>query len=877
MARARPSTPPLQPLALHSSVLPATPPPNASTSTSSGSASTNLALSQSPLALLDEDPSPPPTPTPSSSSHPSTNPLVLLSSAARIRAISPPTPAPSPQPHSTSRFPPPPSLAPGWADPSSGAAEEDDEQVLVATIRQQFAGMSMQARQRLLQSLIADSPPSSLSPLLPIITPRLKRDFLRTLPLELSFHVLSFVEDVRTLARASAVSRFWRALLEDEGTWKRMCWKSGFGSTEESHFMSHGQRLRNLEFGEREVEEGTPAGRERRGTLNREELSEFAARAENFGLRTGRDRDRELALSPTPNETMAWMEPVPQYPNFQPAVADMDVDGSDWNPTTTALLSPRRNRPLSLSHVSADPLASTSSAPHLLSSSLPSSANPSPSLPSSFFSSTSSPHREAASTPSKKPFSYKTHFKRAYLTESAWLRGPGRLLSTQMSADDGVVTSLGFDSEWIVVGMATSKVHVFEAGTGSYVKTLDGHELGVWCLTLVSKGGGRREEDTIKRKDSNAWEPAPTSPPTTSSSVPPSTPRRPARNATVHSDQPARRTGDNRTRFTNDSPTNSTFFRHPRASDDAPTSPEAHRPRRRSFHSFERRDKEGIRTGGMGLGAGGETGDSSQQAGVCGTARGWGQRGAIVVSGGCDRDVRVWDVETGQCLWVLQGHTSTVRCMRVLDGRPIAVSGSRDATLRVWNIQTGQPIHLLSGHEHSVRCIEVSGNKVVSGSYDATCRLWDVDTGECLFIFRGHIHQIYAVAFDGIRVVTGSLDSTVRIWSATTGEHLALLQGHTSLVGQLQLDPVSSVLITGGSDGRCIAYDLTAFQPIHRLCAHDNSVTCLQFDDRFIVTGGNDGRIKLWDFKTGAYIRELAEPCDAVWRVTFRDDKYLVF
>lgn len=71
----------------------------------------------------------------------------------------------------------------------------------------------------------------------------------------------------------------------------------------------------------------------------------------------------------------------------------------------------------------------------------------------------------------------------------------------------------------------------------------------------------------------------------------------------------------------------------------------------------------------------------------------------------------------------MRGHTSTVRCMRVIDGRPIAVSGSRDATLRVWNIETGQALHLLAGHEHSVRCIEVSGNKVVSGSYDASCRV----------------------------------------------------------------------------------------------------------------------------------------------------------
>ena len=107
-------------------------------------------------------------------------------------------------------------------------------------------------------------------------------------------------------------------------------------------------------------------------------------------------------------------------------------------------------------------------------------------------------------------------------------------------------------------------------------------------------------------------------------------------------------------------------------------------------------------------------------------------------------------------------------------------------------------------------------------------------------------------------------------------ESIALLQGHTSLVGQLQLDPISDVLVTGGSDGRVIVFSLTTYETLHRLCAHDNSVTCLQFDSRFIVTGGNDGRIKLWDFKTGAFIRELGEGCEAVWRVVFRDDRCVV-
>lgn len=62
----------------------------------------------------------------------------------------------------------------------------------------------------------------------------------------------------------------------------------------------------------------------------------------------------------------------------------------------------------------------------------------------------------------------------------------------------------------------------------------------------------------------------------------------------------------------------------------------------------------------------------------------------------------------------------------------------------------------------------------------------------------------------------------------------------------------------------------------HRLCAHDNSVTCVQFDDRFVISGGNDGRVKLWDLRTGKFIRELTRPCDAVWRVSFKDDKCVI-
>ncbi|KAL1966087.1 hypothetical protein VTN77DRAFT_4835 [Rasamsonia byssochlamydoides] len=245
----------------------------------------------------------------------------------------------------------------------------------------------------------------------------------------------------------------------------------------------------------------------------------------------------------------------------------------------------------------------------------------------------------------------------------------------------------------------------------------------------------------------------------------------------------------------------------------------------------------------------------------------------ILVSGGCDREVRVWNMATGACLHLLRGHTSTVRCLKMAD-QNTAISGSRDTTLRIWDLSTGMCRSVLVGHQASVRCLAIHGDLVVSGSYDTTARIWSISEGRCLRTLSGHFSQIYAIAFDGKRIATGSLDTSVRIWDPQTGQCHAILQGHTSLVGQLQMR--GDTLVTGGSDGSVRVWSLTRMAPIHRLAAHDNSVTSLQFDSTRIVSGGSDGRVKVWSLKTGQLLRELSTPAEAVWRVAFEEEKAVI-
>lgn len=337
-----------------------------------------------------------------------------------------------------------------------------------------------------------------------------------------------------------------------------------------------------------------------------------------------------------------------------------------------------------------------------------------------------------------------------------------------------IPTSIALDSDWVVVGLGNSRIHVFSAKTGVLSRTLVGHGAGVWAVALI-KGSNHSAEDAAKDHEEDG------------------------------------------------------------EIDDYEDADEEERRLPRTFRNALGLDSSRSRSRGrrsFGAPTYDPTSSPPSTAGPlpeplpsdpAGSSIGWGQPNALVVSGGCDKDLRVWDVKSGYCIYVLRGHTSTIRCLKVLHHRPIAVSGSRDCTVRVWDVQRGKQIRVLEGHESSVRCLDVWGNKVVTGSYDTTCRVWDVETGECIHILRGHFHKVYSVAFDGVRIASGGIDTTVRLWDAESGcvclhfllhrvltfasrVCLALLQGHTALVALLQLSP--TVLVTGGSDGRVITFSL---------------------------------------------------------------------
>ncbi|KAK1868842.1 hypothetical protein I4F81_011324 [Pyropia yezoensis] len=188
---------------------------------------------------------------------------------------------------------------------------------------------------------------------------------------------------------------------------------------------------------------------------------------------------------------------------------------------------------------------------------------------------------------------------------------------------------------------------------------------------------------------------------------------------------------------------------------------------------------------------------------------------------GSRRSPGVWDVEGGNCVAVLKGHTDWARPACVVEvafaadgvrGRGLVqrvVSVSGDGTLRVWDVEREECIAVLRGHATSVRgacavgvadgVVGVGGGgtvqRVVSWS-GMELRVWDVERQECVAVLGGHTAHVTCVrvvevsveAGDGAtvrtvqRVVSGSDDKTLRIWEIESGTCVAVLRGHTSRV-----------------------------------------------------------------------------------------------
>ncbi|KAI5815844.1 sulfur metabolite repression control protein [Pyronema omphalodes] len=90
------------------------------------------------------------------------------------------------------------------------------------------------------------------------------------------------------------------------------------------------------------------------------------------------------------------------------------------------------------------------------------------------------------------------------------------------------------------------------------------------------------------------------------------------------------------------------------------------------------------------------------------------------------------------------------------------ITASLDGTVKFWDVPTGACTNTLFGHIEGVWAVAADTLRVVSGAQDSMVKVWDVNTGACQRTITGHAGPVTCVGLSDSRMVTGGDDGVVR-------------------------------------------------------------------------------------------------------------------
>lgn len=96
----------------------------------------------------------------------------------------------------------------------------------------------------------------------------------------------------------------------------------------------------------------------------------------------------------------------------------------------------------------------------------------------------------------------------------------------------------------------------------------------------------------------------------------------------------------------------------------------------------------------------------------------------IVFVAGCDPVIRSFNLQTGQSK-VYSGHKGWIYTIKVHDGR--LYSGGDDRSIIVWQLDTTKILEQLFGHENGVTSLDFAYGDLYTGSFDHYIICWDLE------------------------------------------------------------------------------------------------------------------------------------------------------
>ncbi|WP_420841936.1 WD40 repeat domain-containing protein [Fimbriiglobus ruber] len=269
--------------------------------------------------------------------------------------------------------------------------------------------------------------------------------------------------------------------------------------------------------------------------------------------------------------------------------------------------------------------------------------------------------------------------------------------------------------------------------------------------------------------------------------------------------------------------------------------------------------------------------------------------------------VQVVAAKNGTVKWLAEGHGAKF-VRGVAWSGDLVVSGGDDAGVVVWNAGDGTIQRRFSELAAPVNTVDIRGNRVLAGTgvnelhlYDSGLKFdswpdyqaeralvyhWDLRAQRDAVVLRGHREQVNSVRFinDGGRILSCSggwlhgSEHSAFVWDTDTSVPITNLERQSAAVVGSCADANGRIIFTVCWDGEVQAWDGSRVQDTKPIISHTQEIRIVEFspDGRRVVTTSWDDPPRIWDVESGVPIATLDGHECLIRTVWFSPDGRLV-
>ncbi|KAJ1661064.1 hypothetical protein IWQ61_000102 [Dispira simplex] len=227
--------------------------------------------------------------------------------------------------------------------------------------------------------------------------------------------------------------------------------------------------------------------------------------------------------------------------------------------------------------------------------------------------------------------------------------------------------------------------------------------------------------------------------------------------------------------------------------------------------------------------------------------------GNYCLTGGQDKQIRLWNTTTGLKVITFEGHGWEVLDIAVAPDHTRFASGGGDRSVFLWHAGRGELERKWTGHTQKINAVAFNpySNVLVSGSFDTQVRLWDLrsSTRSPIQIFRDAKDSIMALDVTDHSITVGSVDGFVRAYDIRQGVLSSDYVGQP--VVSLSRTQDGTSLLVGTLDHTLRLFDVTRGSLLNQYTGHRNDTyrirSCLSRKDTLVMSGSEDGTIWCWN------------------------------